>query len=128
MKIGNLYYCQVCSAEITAEEPNNEFTTGLLASKGHCHSECLAQRNAVLNQYDSLVYTLGALLDPTVESSQKTRQAAEVESKRPRPLNRVPKKPRPAPVLSGISPDTLKEARKLDQRAARASKKAKRAT
>lgn len=97
MKLNAVYYCDVCSAEIPAGEETNEFSTTLLAQKGHCHSECLTQRNAILRQYDETVAALTALLDPGVPSAQKIAQASIVEGKRNQQLKRVPSKGPPQP-------------------------------
>lgn len=84
-------YCNVCGAEIPSDEPNNAFTSTLLAKPGHVHSECLGQRNAILTQYEQTVYALGCLLDPTVDSAPKALQAASLEAKRGKPLGRMAK-------------------------------------
>lgn len=95
MKIGPDFFCNVCTAAIPDGEPTHEFTTSLLDQKGHCHAECLAQRNAILGQFDETVMALGALLDPGIPSAPKTHQAILVEGNRTGPLKRAPKKDRP---------------------------------
>lgn len=84
-------YCNVCGAEIPAGEEPYEFDSPLLDKKGHSHGDCLAQRNAVVAQFDSAFKALSSLLDPGIESAPKIQQAAVVEGKR-RPLKRHPRR------------------------------------
>jgi len=118
------YFCNVCGAEIPAGEENHEFRTGLLPEKGHCHSECLTQRNAVVGQYEETVKVLSALLDPGIESVQKSRQAGHIEARRTGTLKRVPKRgaDEPLALVAPLVPEPVVKKR----RAAPKPKKVKR--
>jgi hypothetical protein len=92
VKVGAVYFCNICAAEIPDGESVNEFDCALLATKGHCHGDCLTQRNAILDQYERLSRGLTALLDPGIQSAQKIHQAMVVEGRTGRPLKRADKK------------------------------------
>jgi len=91
MQVGGVYYCNLCSLEIPEGEEPNEFNTALLPEPGHCHSEHLSQKNAILRQYGEAARTLGALLNPALASAPKTSQAMAVQEARTVSLRQIPK-------------------------------------